>query len=83
VHVRAPAGVYERFNDVRRWPSLGIAPAEIYDLVCTGLCGDEDASEERAEILLREPLQALGPRPHRAIVLPSSRVRLGSSRDAI
>ena len=59
----------ERVDDMLRRPGLGIAAPEVDERLAVGAAAADDASEQRAEVLLGKPLEALGRRPHRRIVL--------------
>ena len=70
---RVEHGLPQSLDDVRRRPRLRVSPPEIDErlAVCGG--GGRDPAEEPDEVLLRQPIQALGARTHSGIVLGGRR----------
>jgi hypothetical protein len=62
-------GIAQRLDDVRGRPGLGIAPPEIDERLAARGCCSRDSSEESDEVLLGQPIEALGARAHSEMVL--------------
>jgi len=59
VRIGPHSGLRERFDDVRGWSYLRISAPKIHNRIPLSSTRRSDAGEERGEVLLRKPLDAL------------------------
>ena len=73
VDPRVEHSLPQGFDDVRRRPRLRVSAPEIDERLAVCGSGSCDAAEEPDEVLLRQPIQALGARTHSEMVLGARR----------
>ena len=67
--ILALSSLRQRVDDVRWRPGLRVPAPQVDEVFTSAKRGGGYSAKERSEVLLRKPVQSLGLRRHRAIVL--------------